>query len=143
MDGMKDGSLGESALPSNAVAPQQVRQESSKLQGIADHLGAGHLAFSKPNNAQKNGGGSGVGGACDTGGGGDDGGYGSVGVSAQDARVRRGKGGASCVSWTDDERVALYECYQRTGGVKKGGYIKRTKELYDRKGLPLEVVPAF
>ena len=143
MDGMKDGSLGESALPSNAVAPQQVRQESSKLQGIADHLGAGHLAFSKPNNAQKNGGGSGVGGACDTGGGGDDGGYGSVGVSAQDARVRRGKGGSSCVSWTDDERVALYECYQRTGGVKKGGYIKRTKELYDHNGLPPRSGPSI
>ena len=45
--------------------------------------------------------------------------------------------------WTDDEKVALFECYQRTGGVKKGGYIKRTKELYDNLGFAPRSAPSL
>ena len=39
--------------------------------------------------------------------------------------LRNLQGGAVCLPWIADEKVALYVCYQRTGGAKKGGYIKR------------------
>ena len=128
MDGTKDGGLGDSALPVNAVTPQLVRQSASKLRGNAE-AGAGHLALSKPKNAVKNRGGDNVGSGCDT--------------PSQGVRTRRGKGGTQCVSWTDDERKALFECFQRSGGVKKGGYIKRTKELYDRLNLTPRSEPSL
>ena len=79
----------------------------------------------------------GVGGDGRTGGVGGEGtgGDNGIGGRGEGNRVRKGKGGTPCVSWTLDERKALWECYERTGGVMKGGYIKRTKELYDKLDL--------
>ena len=128
MDGTKDGGLGDSALLDNVVTPQQVRQSASKLRGCAE-AGAGHLALSKPRNAVKSCGSDEGGSGCDP--------------PTQGGRVRRGKGGTTCVPWTDDERKALFECYQRSGGVKKVGYIKRTKELYERLNLTPRSEPSL
>ena len=121
MDVTKVGGLGDFALLDNVDAPQQDRQSASKLQGFTG-TGAGRLAPSIPRNAQKRSGG-------------DEGGVGGGSKGAQGAKSRQGKGGAVCVPWTDDERVALFESYLRTGGIRDGGYIKKTKARYDELGL--------
>ena len=143
MDGTKDGGLEDVALVDNAATPQLVRQSASKLRRCAE-AGAGRLACSTPN-ALKSCSCIKDGGDCnpDRDGDGDDVGIGDVGKVAQDTRVRRGKGGTPCVSWTDGERKALFECYQRSGGLKKGGYIKKTKELYESLELTPRSVPSL
>ena len=134
MDVTKVGGLGDSALLDNVVTPQQDRQSASKLQGFTG-AGAGRPTPGEPRNAQKKSGGIRNDGACDPGEGGGEGGVGGVVKVTQGARVRKGKGGAVCMPWKNDERVALFECYQRTGGVRKGGFIKKTKEEYDKLDL--------
>ena len=109
MDVTKVGGLGDFALLDDVDTPQQDRQSASKLQGFTG-TGAGRLAPSIPRNAQKRSGG-------------DEGGVGGGSKGAQGAKSRQGKGGAVCVPWTDDERVALFESYLRTGGIRDGGYI--------------------
>jgi len=49
--------------------------------------------------------------------------------------VRKGRGGTPCVTWTKEERKVLWECFEEGGGVKSGGYIKKTKELFDSRNL--------
>ena len=139
MDVTKVRGLGDSALLDNVVTPQQDRQSASNLQGCSG-AGAGHLAPSTPRNAQKKSGGIKNGGACNAGGGGA---VGNGGQVAQSGKVRKGKGGVACVPWTDDERIALFESYLRSGGVKDGGYIKKTKALYDQLGLAPRSAPSL
>ena len=56
-------------------------------------------------------------------------------VGAVGGNVRKGKGGTPCIGWTKEERSALWECFEKSGGVRKGGYIKRTKEMYESLNL--------
>ena len=46
-------------------------------------------------------------------------------------RKKRGRG----IGWTDAERIWLYECYERSGGVKRGGYIKKVDDSYNSKNM--------
>lgn len=44
--------------------------------------------------------------------------------------VGRGSGRGPKKKWTDEERRWLYECYEWSGGVNKGGYIEKVNNLY-------------
>lgn len=117
-----NGGLGDRSMSCGLdCTPQQVRQTASEQTARGVGEGAGHPNFSTPKNVVRDCGGENGGNGCNTGGGG--------------GRVRRGKGGTPCVSWTKDERKVLWECFELSGGVKRGGYIKRTKELFDNRNL--------
>ena len=139
MDVTKVGSLGDPEGAPEGTSegtPQPILQKASKLSGCAV---AG--ALSKPKSAMKNcGGGRGAVGPVR---GGAEVGTGGVDGLTKTCSARKGKGGASCISWSDDERKALFECYQRTGGVRKDGYIKKTKELYDTMGFAPRSCPSI
>ena len=34
------------------------------------------------------------------------------------------------MKWTSDERKELWECFVRSGGVRRGGYIRKVTDLY-------------
>ena len=117
-----NGGLGDRSLSCGLdCTPQQVCQTASEQTARGVGEGAGHPNISTPKNVVRDCGGGNAGSGCKTGGGG--------------RRVRRGKGGTPCVSWSKDERKVLWECFELSGGVKRGGYIKRTKELFDNMNL--------
>ena len=53
--------------------------------------------------------------------------------------VKKGRG----LGWTNGERRVLWECYVRSGGEKRHGYIKRVKDLYDRRSLTPRTGPSL
>ena len=48
-----------------------------------------------------------------------------------DTRKKKGRG----IGWTDAERIWLYECFERSGGVKRDGYIKKVDDSYNSKNM--------
>ena len=43
----------------------------------------------------------------------------------------KGKRGKFKDSWSKEDRIILWECYVRSGGVKSEGYIKKVREMWD------------
>ena len=54
-------------------------------------------------------------------------------------RLKKGRG----IKWTNEERKLLYECYERSGGVRKGGYIQKVDEKYNSMDVMRRSTPAI
>ena len=46
-------------------------------------------------------------------------------------------------AWTREERKVLWECYVRSGGSKKKGYIKAVKDMWDGKDMSIRSTPSL
>ena len=67
------------------------------------------------------------------------------GVKGQ--KVRRGcKGGRTGMvkeKWSDEARTVLWECFVMSGGRWRGGYIRKVKEMWDRRGMQVRGEPSL
>ena len=61
------------------------------------------------------------------------------GHTSNGERLKKGRG----ISWTNEERKLLYECYERSGGVRKGGYIQKVDEKYYSMDVMRRSTPAI
>ena len=124
------GDLGDLPPIDVGDAPRPVGTTSVRFLPVAVP-GAGCIANSRPRRGAGEG-------CCED----NSGTEGALGEEEGDGRMAEGmerveavgqKKGAK-VGWTPGERVLLWECYIRTGGVNRDNYIKKTTDLYNRRG---------
>ena len=125
------GDLGDLPPIDVGDAPRPVGTTSVRFLPVAVP-GAGCIANSRPRRGAGEG-------CCED----NSGTEGALGEEEGDGRMAEGmerveavgqKKGAK-VGWTPGERVLLWECYIRTGGVNRDNYIKKTTDLYNRRGV--------
>ena len=59
----------------------------------------------------------------------------TLGVSLKNPGEEKDKKTKGKHSWSHEERLWLWECFERSGEVKSGGYLKKVKDMWDGKDL--------